>query len=142
MQIWFLFEINKNHQALGILWWNESYLYKAQIQNLTEFFKNCQGEKQKHWQYARIAVNLSTRGQFPSFIYSRSISYILEHEGTWILLFGLFGQLRAVMNKNKLSISEQLLRLVFSTFWGQFFFFFYCSVRTIKLHKIKLIFFF
>ena len=33
---------------------------------------------------------------------------------------------------------EQLFRTVFFMFWGQFFFFKYCSIRTKKLHKISL----
>ena len=46
-------------------------------------------------------------------MYSCSIGYILEHE------FFCFWAAQAVRKKVDLSYSEQLLRVVFSTFWGQ-----------------------
>ena len=53
---------------------------------------------------------------YPSFIYSWSISHILEY--VQILLFGPFGQ-----QEMDLSFSEQLLRVVFFNFlWAKFFF--------------------
>ena len=76
--------------------------------------------------------------QGASSLYSWSISQILEHE------FFFFGQLGSSGSKEKkvnLSFSEQLLRVVFSSFCGkktQIFKKIYCSVRTKKLHKIKL----
>ena len=60
-----------------------------------------------------VILNIFSAHYGPSFIYSWSIG---PHFGTWILLFGPFG-LNEV--KNKLSISEQLLRVNFSTFCEQ-----------------------
>ena len=68
----------------------------------------------------------------PSFIYSWSIRHIFEHNSSvWTVL--------EAKGEKKLSISEQLLRVFFSTFHGQIFFDFfffskYCSVHTKKLH--------
>ena len=67
------------------------------------------------------------------------------HFGTWTLLFGPFGQLRAARKKSG-------CEFFWATFEGRFFnflwakknlifFWKYCIVRTKKLHKIKLIFF-
>ena len=79
----------------------------------------------------------------PSSIYSWSIGQNLEHE------FFCLGHLGCAGSKGKkvdLSFSEQLLRVVFSTFWGQKknlnFFFKHFSNRIEKLHKIAFIIFF
>ena len=53
---------------------------------------------------------------FPSSIYSWSISHILKHE---FFCLGRFGSQGSKGKKVDLSFSEQLLRVVFSTFCGQ-----------------------
>ena len=60
-----------------------------------------------------IFMTESESGAEPSFIHSWSISHILEHE------FFCLGRLGCAGSKGKkvdLSFSEQLLRVVFSTF--------------------------
>ena len=61
-------------------------------------------------------IKLSSQIFIPSSIYSLSIGHILEHE------FFCLGHLGCAGSKEKkvdLSFSEQLLRVVFSTFGGQ-----------------------
>ena len=74
----------------------------------------------------------------PSSMYSWSISHILEHE---FFCLGRLGSQGSKGKKVDLRNSEQLLRVVFSTFGGQKFFFKFCqkhcSIRTKKLYKIK-----
>ena len=78
----------------------------------------------------------------PSSIYSCSIGHILEHE---ICHLGCWAGKGKFLKRRNFCISKQLFEVVFSTFWGQkkifFEFFLHCSVRTEKLHKIKLKFF-
>ena len=72
---------------------------------------------------------------------SKFILFCTEHISSYsrnlLLLFG-----RGNIFQTDLSFSEQLLKGIFSTFCGQKkvlkFFKKYCSVRTKKLHKIKL----
>ena len=82
-------------------------------------------------------------GLTPSSIYSWSIGHILEHEFFYL---GHLGWAGSKEKKVDLSFSEQLLRVVFSTFWGQKKlkkkFKKHFSNRIEKLHKIAFIIFF
>ena len=73
----------------------------------------------------------------PSFIYSWSIGHILEHE---FFCLGCLGSQGSKEKKVDLRFSEQLLRVVFSTFCGQKNYNWkknFCRVRTKKLHSIN-----
>ena len=82
----------------------------------------CLGPSIKVRKMSILALNytflgkIKTKGFLPSSIYSWSIGHILEHE------FFCLGRLGCAGSKGKkvdLSFSEQLLRVVFSTFYGQ-----------------------
>ena len=98
-----------------------------------------QGWKLQLWHDFARQRNQSRKSQFYIQLVNR------PQFGTWILLFGPFGQLRAAEKKVDLSFSEQLLRVVFSTFCGQKIFFLifekYFSVRIEKLYKMAFNFF-
>ena len=68
------------------------------------------------WSDFRPIIFSSNFRIYPSSIYSWSIGHILEHEFFCLGHLGCAGSRR---KKVDLSFSEQLLRVVFSTFWGK-----------------------
>ena len=86
----------------------------------------------------QMVLHLAQFSSNSSFVYSWSIGHILEHE---FFCLGRLGSHGKKEKKVDLRNSDQLLRVVFSTFGGQNKHFQkfqnYFRVRTKKLHKIK-----
>ena len=104
------------------LWNGTQFIYKKMRYTFWKIYGNS-GHSGSDWK--------------PSSIYSWSISHIFEHE---FFCLGCLGWAGSKGKKVALSFSEQLLRVVFSTFCGtkkEKKIWKHCSVRTKKLHKIK-----
>ena len=116
-------------------WIIKQVLLQSEVQKIDAGSKKCIAHAQKPFAYFKqtwlLTIRIKAKAKwfiaadqfpvnkfwtYPSSIYSWSIGHILEHD------FFCLGHLGCAGSKGKkvdLRNSEQLLRVVFSTFWGQ-----------------------